>query len=92
MCACESVECAVRICFSDLCALCVLCVCVQVLLADPEERRSFMDMRLLLARGEMGDDASPASSGTLGFSHAGFSRKEPGKHSHDSVRVIRLLL
>lgn len=48
------------------------CVCVQVLLADPDERRSFMDTRLLLARGKMGDDKSAVSSGMLGF-----SRKEP---------------
>lgn len=34
----------------------------QDLLAEPEERRSFMDMRLLLVRGDMGEAKSVPSA------------------------------
>lgn len=49
----------------------------QVLLADPEERRSFMDMRLLLVRGDMGDAESLPASPSAGLSPRRISRQEP---------------
>lgn len=49
----------------------------QVLLADPEERRSFMDMRLLLVRGDMGDAESLPASPRAGLSPRRISRQEP---------------
>lgn len=58
----------------------------QVLLAEPEERRSFMDMRLLLARGDIGEAeslTSPAAAAATapiaaGLSADGVSWHEPG--------------
>lgn len=49
----------------------------EVLLADPEERRSFMDMRLLLVRGDMGDAESLPASPRAGLSPRRISRQEP---------------
>lgn len=50
----------------------VVCVCFahlsQVLLAEPEERRSFMDIRLLLARGDIGEAKSLPSTCIAGLS------------------------
>lgn len=50
---------------------CVVCAFVhsgQVLLAEPEERRSFMDIRLLLARGDIGEAKSLPSTCIAGLS------------------------
>lgn len=49
----------------------------QVLLADPEERRSFMDMRLLLVLGDIGDAVSLPASPSAGLSPRRISRQEP---------------
>lgn len=46
-------------------------------MADPEERRSFMDMRLLLVRGDMGDAESLPASPRAGLSPRRISRQEP---------------
>lgn len=51
----------------------------HVLLADPEERRIFMDMRVLLVRGDMGEAESLPSRAapTSGLSPRRLSRHEP---------------
>lgn len=46
-------------------------------MADPEERRSFMDMRLLLVRGDIGEAESVSSRCAGGLSTHGLSRHEP---------------
>lgn len=49
----------------------------QVLLADPEDRRSFIDMRVLLVRGDMGDGESIPASPRAGLSPRSISKQEP---------------
>ncbi len=49
----------------------------QVLLAEPEERRSFMDIRLLLARGDIGEAKSLPFTCIAGLSASWLSRHEP---------------
>lgn len=61
-------------------------------MADPEERRSFMDMRLLLVRGDMGDAESLPASPSAGLSPRRISRQEPEEEEgqggrEDSRRV-----
>lgn len=54
----------------------------QVLLAEPEERRSFIDMRLLLARGDIGEAKSLPSTCATGPSPGWFSGHEPAEHKY----------
>lgn len=56
---------------------CVFAHLGQVLLAEPEERRSFMDIRLLLARGDIGEAKSLPSTCIAGLSASWLSRHEP---------------
>lgn len=50
----------------------------QDLLAEPEERRSFMDMRLLLVRGDIGEARSaPSTCVAVGVSLGRISGQEP---------------
>lgn len=56
---------------------CVFAHSCQVLLAEPEERRSFMDIRLLLARGDIGEAKSLPSTCIAGLSASWLSRHEP---------------
>lgn len=56
---------------------CVFAHSGQVLLAEPEERRSFMDIRLLLARGDIGEAKSLPSTCIAGLSASWLSRHEP---------------
>lgn len=57
--------------------VCVFAHSGQVLLAEPEERRSFMDIRLLLARGDIGEAKSLPSTCIAGLSASWLSRHEP---------------
>lgn len=54
-------------------------------MADPEERRSFMDMRLLLVRGDMGDAESLPASPRAGLSPRRISRQEPEEEEGSGV-------
>lgn len=56
---------------------CVFAHSGQVLLAEPEERRSFMDIRLLLARGDIGEAKSLPFTCIAGLSASWLSRHEP---------------
>ncbi len=56
---------------------CVFAHSGQVLLAEPEERRSFMDIRLLLARGDIGEAKSLPSTCIAGLSASWLSSHEP---------------
>lgn len=57
----------------------------QVLLADPDERRSFMDMRVLLVRGDMGEAESLPASPSAGLSDRRISRQEPVGEEEEEV-------
>lgn len=63
------------------------CLSPQDLLAEPEDRRSFMDMRLLLVRGDMGEARSaPSTCAAVGASLGAISGQDPvGKSEHISV-------
>lgn len=55
-------------------------------MADPEERRSFMDMRLLLVRGDMGDAVSLPASPRAGLSPRRISRQEPEEEEEEEEK------
>ena len=58
-------------------------------MADPEERRSFIDMRLLLVRGDMGDAESLPASPRAGLSPRRISRQEPEEEEEGGIKEER---